>query len=393
MKKFNFNIVFEDRKTKARVGVLKTPHGEIKTPAFVGVGTKATMKSLAPWEVKETGLAIFFVNTYHMYLIPGEEIVKKMGGLHKFISWDGPIITDSGGFQVFSLSGKKSNSIGGKVLRRVTENGVWFRSYLDGSKHYFSPEKSIQIQKDLGADIILCFDECLEYPSSYNLTKKSMERTHKWAERCLEKFKKIKTKDQALFGVIQGGFYKDLRSQSAEFIDSLPYDGNAIGGVSVGETKKEMRQAVAWTVNNLNSDKPRHLLGVGEIDDIFDVIKLGIDTFDCVIPTRLARTGWFFVSPPVGALENKFRVNIKKRKFKDVNGPVDKKCLCLVCKKFSTGYLHHLFKSNELLGYRLATYHNLFFINDLVAKIRESILKSGYNKLRKKWLGNLNYRL
>src|SRR3989344_6027543 len=386
---FNFKIISKDAKSRARVGRITTAHGIIETPAFVAVGTRATVRGLTPSDLKEIGVQILFGNTYHLHLRPGEDIVQEFGGLEKFMGWDGPTITDSGGFQVFSLGQKKikilqedEDQVEAKLVD-IKEGSVIFRSHLDGSLHEFTPEKSIEIQQKLGADIILVFDECAPHPSTHQYTKEAMERTHRWAVRCLKYFN---NKNQALYGIIQGGVYKDLREESAKFISALPFDGIAIGGVSVGESKKQMRDAIDWVVPFLPEEKPRHLLGIGEIDDIFDSIEKGMDTFDCVIPTRLARYGMIFAAPPEGNRENKFMINIAKSIFAKDQSLLTKDCSCSVCKTFTRGYVHHLFRVQELLAYRLASYHNLYFINNLFAKIRKSILEGRFERTKKEWL-------
>ncbi|MCL4386809.1 tRNA guanosine(34) transglycosylase Tgt, partial [Patescibacteria group bacterium] len=280
MKKFNFRIIKQDKKTMARVGQITTSHGVIETPCFVPVGTQATVKALSARDLKEVGVELLFGNTYHLHLRPGEDIVKKMGGLSEFMSWKGPTITDSGGFQVFSLAkpnGKRGTGEGEAELVKITEDGVKFRSHLDGSLHYFTPEESIKIQQKIGADLLIAFDDCPPYPSDHAHVRKAVDRTHRWAERSLKQHKKIKN-EQALFGVIQGGVYKDLRQESAKFISSLDFEGIAIGGVAVGEGKKEMIQVLDYVSPLLPKDKPRHLLGVGEPDDIFEIIERGVDT-------------------------------------------------------------------------------------------------------------------
>jgi len=403
--KFKFDVIYGNKRSKARAGRITTPHGMIDTPAFVPVGTQASVKSLTPQDLKEIGVQIFFGNTYHLHLRPGEDVVKEFGGLGKFMGWEGPTITDSGGFQLFSLN-RRTTPIKTRIsadqridqresaptLVKIKDDGVTFRSHIDGSLHEFTPEKSIEIQKKLGADIILAFDECSPYPSTHQYAKQAMERTHKWAQRSLAEFKvqsaKFKANAyQALYGIIQGGVYKDLREESAKFISSLPFDGIAIGGVAVGESKKEMLDVLDWVVPLLPEDKPRHLLGVGEIDDIFDSIERGMDTMDCVIPTRLGRYGFIFVSPPEGNRKNKFMIDIKKSIFAKDQRPIAKDCKCNVCKTFTRGYVHHLFRVQELLAYRVASYHNLYFINNLFAKIRKSILEGRFEKLKKEWIG------
>ncbi|MCL5439206.1 MAG: tRNA guanosine(34) transglycosylase Tgt [Patescibacteria group bacterium] len=404
MSKFGFDISFKDKSSRARIGKISTPHGVIETPAFTPVGTQASVKSLDPKDLKETKTQIFFGNTYHLHLRPGEEVVKKFGGLAKFMGWDGPTITDSGGFQVFSLAQKKGRSRNQEEeinLVKITEDGVVFRSHIDGSLHEFTPEKSIEIQKNLSADIILAFDQCPPYPASYEDAKKAMDRTHEWAVRCLNsKLKAQKSKlqlkiqnfNQAIYGIVQGSVYEDLRKESAKFIGDLAlsgvegFDGIAIGGVAVGESKVEMLRAVEWVVPLLPEEKPRHLLGVGEVDDIFEIIERGIDTFDCVIPTRLGRTGFLFVGPKEGNIKNRFRIDINKSVFAKDQEPVTKNCNCYVCQNFTRGYLNHLFIGRELLAYRLASYHNIYFINDLVEKIRNAILNGEFKKMKREWL-------
>jgi queuine tRNA-ribosyltransferase len=423
-KDFKFEIISKDKKSKARVGEITTAHGIIQTPSFVPVGTKASVRSLSPQDLKETKTQILFGNTYHLYLQPGEDIIKDFGGLARFMAWDGPArnathsvaggptITDSGGFQVFSLgkiggpirsfpsasaplsvravgSPSSSATLDSPKLVKITDDGVEFRSHIDGSKHMFTPEKSIEIQRKLGADLIVTFDECAPNPSTYEYTKKAMIKTHNWAIRCLDAFDKNKpyySWGQALYGIIQGGLFKDLREESAKFISNLPFDGICIGGVAVGEGKKEMRDAVDWTLPFLPEEKPRHLLGIGEVDDIFAAIERGMDTFDCVIPTRFGRYGIVFTGKPEGNIKNKFRIDIRKSKYAKDKGPLVKDCGCKVCKTYTRGYINHLLKANELLAYNLASHHNVYFINNLVSQIRQSILDGNFQEIKKEWL-------
>jgi len=390
---FDYKILQKDTKSKARAGEIHTPHGVIETPCFVAVGTQATVKTLSPSDLKTIGVELLFGNTYHLHLRPGEEIVKEFGGLSKFMSWNGPTITDSGGFQVFSLGQKKitlfadDNNTEVDIVS-IKDDKVVFRSHLDGSKHEFSPETSIKIQKKLGADIILCFDECAPHPLTHEYTKAAMDRTHSWALRCIEAFKDPTTTyfKQAIYGIIQGGVYKDLRINSAKFITTQNFDGIAIGGVSVGESKKEMRDVLEWVTPFLPDEKPRHLLGIGEVDDILDAVFYGMDTFDCVIPTRFGRYGIVFAYPPVGNVKNRFRYDLTKTINAKDKGPVIDGCKCYTCQNYTKGYLHHLFKANELLAYRLASYHNMHFLVNLTKEIRKSILEDRFEKLRKKWL-------
>lgn len=386
MKNNFFSLLKKDTKTRARIGKIKTPNGEILTPTFVPVGSQATVKSLTPQDLREIGVQVFFANTYHLYLRPGVEVIEKLGGLHKFMNWDRPLMTDSGGFQVFSLGRKNRSSTlspCANSLVKIDYNGVTFYSHLDGSKHYFTPEKSIEIQQKLGADIMIAFDECAPYPTTHDYAKTAMERTHRWALRSLEAVVVGRRQKQFLFGVIQGSTFRDLRQESAKFISSLAFDGLAIGGVAVGESKKEMAQILDWIMPILQKEKevcPIHLLGVGEIDDIFTAVERGIDTMDCVMPTRLARVGHIL------AKRKNFTYDINKSIFANDPSPIDKNCPCYVCQNFSKAYLHHLFRANELLAYRLASYHNLFFIEDLFVKIREAIRKDEFLSLKKQWL-------
>ncbi len=384
-----FEIIHKDKGSNARVGKLITPHGIVETPQFVPVGTQATVKSLTSDDLKEIGVQLFFGNTYHLHLRPGENLIDKFGGIGKFMNWDGPIITDSGGFQVFSLARNKRRELGERddspTLVKITDEKVEFRSHLDGSLHVFSPEESIKIQHKLGADLILCFDDCPSYPLTEEKVAKAVERTHRWAKRCLEYHKKNNKKGQALYGIIQGGVYKKLREESAKYISGMDFKGIAIGGVAVGESKEEMKKVLDWTMPYLPEEKPRHLLGVGEIDDFFEIIERGVDTFDCVIPTRLGRTGFAFISPPEGNIKNRFRLDIQKTKWNKSKLPLDRNCDCYVCQNYTRAYIHHLFKARELLAYRLVTYHNVYFCTNLAKKIRESILRNEFKDLKKQW--------
>jgi queuine tRNA-ribosyltransferase len=411
MNGFSFDVLTKDSRTQARAGVIHTPHGDIQTPAFVPVGTQATVKSLSPDDLNTLGVQLYFVNTYHMYLRPGTSIVKKMGGLHTFMQWDKPLITDSGGFQVFSL-GRESRPAKHlsadeekPQLVKIDEDGVEFRSHWDGTKHLFTPESSMQWQWELGADIHIAFDDCTPYPVTHEQARLSMERTHRWAVRSLNEHKKLSSQFmvhaktskknamndeqstmnnyQALYGSIQGSVYEDLRRESASFISSLDTDGIAIGGVSVGETKEEMVHVLDWVTPLLPDEKPRHLLGVGEIDDIFALVERGVDTFDCVQPTRLARMGWLMVGRDMSA---NWTLDITKKEFAAQEGPVDPTCACYTCSRFSRAYVHHLFRVRELLGYKLATIHNLFAMHALVNAIRQSIEDGSFLELKKQWL-------
>ncbi len=391
MRIFHFELLHQDKKTQARLGVIHTPHGDIHTPAFVPVGTQATVKSLTPDELTDLGVEVFFVNTYHMYLRPGMDVIKKFDGLHKFMNWKGPIMTDSGGFQAFSLAREKylASDSGNQAVKpdhplvKITQDGVEFRSHWDGSKHMFTPELSMQLQWQLGSDIHIAFDDCPAYPVTHDKAKKSLERTHRWAKESLAAHQKLsKGKDtyQAIFGSIQGGTFEDLRKESAKVISDMDFDGIAIGGVAVGESKKEMVDVLDWVTPILPKEKPRHLLGVGEIDDIFALVSRGIDTFDCVQPTRLARMGRLF------STNEKFEIDMTKKMYAEDITPIDPSCTCYTCRHFSRAYLHHLFRVRELLAYRLATIHNIHFINTLMADIRTSIADGTFLDLTREYL-------
>ena len=391
-----FQINKKIPKSLGRAGIISTPHGEIQTPAFVAVGTKATVKSLTPEQIKETGSQIVLANTYHLYLEPGEKIIKKIGGLHKFMNWSGPMMTDSGGFQAFSLGAaygnKLSKFIGIEKLKveklndleienkraKITEDGVEFRSIIDGSKHFFTPEKSMQIQRDLGADIIFAFDECTSPHASKDYLKEAMERTHRWAERCLACFSSPGQGGGGvgLFGIVQGGRYEDLRKESAKKISGLGFEGFGIGGSFV---KEDIATAVKWVNEILPEEKPRHLLGVGEPIDLILGVENGCDTFDCVAPTRMARNGSLYTS--------KGKINILNSKYKNILKSVEEGCGCYTCQNYTSSYVSHLFRSKEMLAATLATIHNLYFINNLVSQIRESILSGTFQKFRNKFLG------
>jgi queuine tRNA-ribosyltransferase len=346
--------------------VLSTPHGSIPTPVFFPLATQGSVKALTPDELKTLGATAILSNTYHLYLRPGVEVIKKVGGLHNFMSWDRPLVTDSGGFQVFSLG----------HLRKVNEEGVIFRSHIDGSEHLLTPELAIEIQEELGADIIMAFDECCPHDIGFGATRESMLRTHRWAERCLQRHQE---KDLAtLFGIVQGGISSSLRRESVEFITSLNFPGYAIGGLSVGEPKEMMYAIASETASLLPQDKPRHLMGVGSPEDLVECVAYGIDMFDCALPTRIARNGAFLTSEG--------RKNIKNSRFKNMNVPLDSACDCYTCHTFSASYLHHLFKCEELLAYRLATIHNLRFIMNLMEDIRASILNGTFNNFREEFL-------
>lgn len=359
-----FSVLHTDGDSQARLGRLITPHGEVATPAFAPVGTQATVKALDPRDLRELGVELILANTYHLYLRPGAEVIAEMGGLHRFMGWEGPILTDSGGFQVFSLA----------VNRTVTDEGVAFRSHLDGSLHLFTPEKVIRIQELLGADLIMCLDECAE-PHDRTYNEQALARTHAWAEACRAAHRRP---DQALFGIVQGGIFPDLRQQSAEFLVGLDFPGYAIGGLSVGETKEEMQAMLEITVPLLPANKPRYLMGVGAPEDILQSVARGIDLFDCVLPTRLARNA--------ALLTRQGRINIRNARFERDPAPIEEGCRCYCCRHFSRAYLRHLFKAEELLAYRLATIHNVHFMIDLMRDIRQAIAEDRFLSFKEQFL-------
>jgi len=353
MTAITYELIKKDKQTGARLGIVHTPHGSFETPAFMPVGTQATVKTMAPEEIKEMDAGIILSNTYHLWLRPGNDIIREAGGLHKFMNWDRAILTDSGGFQVFSLSD----------MRKIEEEGVHFRNHLNGDKLFLSPEKSMQIQNDLGSDIMMAFDECPPYPATFEYMKASVERTSRWAERCLTAH--TNTDKQGLFGIIQGGEYEELRKQSAKDLLSLDFPGYAIGGLSVGEPKDVMNRVLEFTTPLMPDNKPRYLMGVGSPDSLIDGAIRGVDMFDCVLPTRIARNGTFMTS--------KGRLVIKGAAFARDFGPIDDKCDCYTCKNYSRAYIRHLFKADETFGLRLASYHNLHFLMNLMKDVRQAI--------------------
>jgi queuine tRNA-ribosyltransferase/7-cyano-7-deazaguanine tRNA-ribosyltransferase len=388
----------------ARTGIVKTKHGTFRTPAFIPVATLASVRALDSEDLKKIGVEVIIANTLHLHLRPGDELIKKLGGLHRFMNFEGPIITDSGGFQAFSLGFGMEHGVGkiadnifleglkehlkkvnyaGEKWAFVDDEGVTFKNPITGEKIRLTPEKSMKIQSNLGSDIIMAFDECTSPLSDREYTAMALERTHKWAEICL----KVHDERQALFGIVQGGEYRDLRIKSAKFLSKLDFDGYGIGG-SLGKSKRDMLNILEWVVPLLPEDKPRHLLGIGAIEDIFNSVERGIDMFDCVSPTRWARRGCLFVSPEEGGTpENRFRIHIKNARYRDDETPVDRNCDCFVCRNYSKAYLRHLFISQELTYFRLASYHNLYFMIRLMDEIRESIENGTFFDLKKEWLG------
>ena len=412
---FGFETVARDG--RARLGRLTTPHGTVATPAFVAVGTQATVKSVTPEAVAATGTELLFANTYHLYLRPGAEIVAAHGGLHRFMNHSGPILTDSGGFQVFSLGASIEHGVGkvasifpgedqtagrrkstGQGLVTVGEDGVEFKSHVDGSRHLFTPERSIEVQRALGADIILAFDECTSPLHDERYTARSMDRTHRWALRSLAQFESSPARHgyrQALYGIVQGGAFRRLRQASAVEIASLPFDGVAIGG-NLGSSHQEMHAVLDWTVPLLPDERPRHLLGIGDVAGVFEAVGRGVDTFDCVMPTRNARTGTLLTLSAAGqgtaagaktGVNARFRINLLNAAFAGDLGPVESGCDCYTCVHYSRAYLRHLFKAGEQLAQQLATIHNLRFMARLMAGIRAAIAAGSFEEHKAEVLG------
>lgn len=362
---FTLNASVETGVGTARAGVLTTPHGVIETPVFMPVGTQATVKAVSPHELRELGAQIILSNTYHLYLRPGAELIEKFGGLHRFMAWDRPILTDSGGFQVFSLAHN----------RKIDDDGVTFKSHIDGSTHRFTPEMVMRVQEQLGADIIMVLDECTPYPSPHDYNQRAIARTHAWAQRCLRAHSRP---DQALFAIVQGSTYPDLRQESARTLAALPFPGYAIGGLSVGEPKDEMHHMLEETMPLLPSHKPRYLMGVGSPEDLLECVARGIDMFDCVLPTRVARNG--------ALLTRDGRLAIKSLRYAGLDTPIEPDCDCYVCQHFTLGYLRHLYKAEELLAYRLNSIHNLRFMARISAEMRAAILDGTFSNYKDEFL-------
>jgi len=405
MGSINFKIEKKLKGKLGRAGILKTPHGEIETPAFVVVGTKGTVKSVNPEQVRDAGAQVVLANTYHLYLQPGDETVKKMGGLNKMMNWQGPTMTDSGGFQVFSLGAAYKKGISKIIqitnpslliperfddtdaprLAKIGQDGVSFTSHLDGSTHYITPEKSIQIQHNLGADIIFAFDECTSPSEDLKYQEEALERTHNWAERSLREHNKLNKENKvALFGIVQGGREESLRKKSAKIISELEVDGQKFDGFGIGGSfaKEDMSTAVKWVNDILPEDKPRHLLGIGEPEDLFMGIENGVDLFDCVLPTRLGRNGTIYTKYG--------KIHITNTIYREDIKPIEEDCECYTCKNYSRAYLAHLFHGKEMLGGTLASIHNIHFIVNLVKKIRQSIFDDNFDKFKKEFLNKYN---
>lgn len=365
MTPIRYELIKTCKQTGARLGILHTPHGSFETPMFMPVGTLATVKTLSPEELKEMGAGVILSNTYHLWLRPGHEIVKEAGGLHAFMNWDRGILTDSGGFQVFSLS----------EFRRIEEEGVYFRNHLNGDKLFLSPEKAMEIQNALGSDIMMAFDECPPYPATYEYMRRSVERTSRWAERCLKAHQR--PNEQGLFGIVQGGEFEDLRKQSAQDLVSLDFPGYAVGGLSVGEPKEVMNRVLEFTTPLLPANKPRYLMGVGSPDSLIDGAIRGIDMFDCVLPTRIGRNGTVMTSEG--------RVVIKNAKYARDFTPLDPNCDCYTCRNYTRAYIRHLIKCDETFGIRLTSYHNVYFLIKLMERVRQAIREDRLGDFREQF--------
>jgi queuine tRNA-ribosyltransferase len=360
----DFSFTLQHIERRCRAGVFHTPHGDVQTPVFMPVGTQATVKAVAPRDLTELGASMILANTYHLYLRPGDELVARRGGLHRFMRWDQPILTDSGGFQVFSLS----------EMRKIDDEGVTFKSHLDGSMHRMTPEKAVHIQENLGADVIMCFDECPP-PTDREYNVVSMARTHAWAVRCKESHVRA---DQALFGIVQGGVFRELREQSARFISELDFPGHGIGGLAVGESKDDMYATLDWMDAALPENKPRYLMGVGEPVDLINGVMRGVDMFDCVLPTRLARHG--------AAFTRDGRINMRNVIFAEDDRPLDPGCTCYVCQTFTRAYIRHLLHVGEILGLYLMSLHNVHFLLNLMRDIRAAVFEDCFDTFAAEWL-------
>ena len=369
MYRCKFEVHKQDARTRARLGTLHLTHGDVQTPIFMPVGTQATVKTMSPDELKEIGTQIMLSNTYHLFLRPGHELIRDMGGLHKFMHWDKPILTDSGGFQVFSLS----------EIRKIREEGVEFRSHLDGSKIFITPEYDMEIQEALGADIAMAFDECSPYPCDWDRAKVAMDRTHRWARRCIRSHQRS---DQALFGIVQGAFYKDLRIESAKTLADMDFPGYGIGGLSVGEPKPVMYEMLEELEPFMPKEKPRYLMGVGSPDCLLEGVERGVDMFDCVLATRIARNGTVFT--------HNGRLVIRNAIYARDERPLDEECDCYVCRNYSRAYIRHLMKAGEILGARLTSYHNLHFLIKMMEEIRQAIAEDRFVEYKKEFLEKYN---
>ncbi|MBM3632817.1 MAG: tRNA guanosine(34) transglycosylase Tgt [Alphaproteobacteria bacterium] len=401
MSAFSFTYHYPMPLSRARLGRLETPHGVVETPAFIFCATKAAIKGVTPQQMRACGTQFILSNTYHLMLQPGAEVVSKMGGLHRFMGWDGPMLTDSGGFQIFSLGhGSVAAEIKGnrhgsgmgarqKTLLNITEEGARFKSYSDGSMHLLTPEKSIEIQRLLGPDLVVVLDECTPFHVDKTYTQRSLDMSHRWGFRSLQEFQRHDDGRQSLYGIIQGGIYEDLREQACDFVNSQPFFGHAIGG-SLGAHKEQMYDVVAMTAKRLDPNRPIHLLGIGGVRDIFEGVEQGIDTFDCVHPTRLARHGGALVRPPHALREGSEHLNLRNSACREDPNPIEPDCFCPTCTTYSRSYLHHLLKAQELLAMTLITMHNVAFMNRLLSAIRTAIGQGRLAEERKNWVPEKN---
>ena len=368
---FEFTFTKESQASRARAGTILTAHGSVETPVFMPVGTCGTVKSVSPEELAAAGARIILGNTYHLYLRPGCDVIRRFAGLHRFMHWDGPILTDSGGFQVFSLA----------KLAKISQEGVTFQSHLDGSRHMFTPEKAIEIQTCLDSDIIMCLDDCIQYPATRQEANDALEITTKWALRCKQNWLETQNGRNALFGIVQGGMFKDLRQRSAQELMKIDFPGYAVGGLSVGEPKEMMLEMAEHTLPELPQGKPKYIMGVGTPEDLVDLVALGADMFDCVLPTRNARNGQMFTRTGT--------VNISNARYKDDTEPLEPGCECYTCRHYSRAYLRHLYLARELLAYRLNTIHNIHFFTSFMKQIRQAILADEFESFRKDYYRNL----
>ncbi|MFO8084341.1 MAG: tRNA guanosine(34) transglycosylase Tgt [Desulfobacterales bacterium] len=362
---FEFKITSESKAGRARTGILKTGHGHVETPVFMPVGTLGTVKALSPEELKEFGVEIILGNTYHLYLRPGCDVIERFSGLHEFMHWDRSILTDSGGFQVFSLA----------KLAKINENGVRFQSHIDGSSHLLTPEKAVDIQLALGSDIIMCLDDCIQYPSTRNEAESALKLTWDWAKRCKAVWEKSARKNIALFGIVQGGMYEELRKTAAESLQEISFNGYAVGGLSVGEPKEMLYAMADVTLSHLPDNCPKYIMGVGTPEDLVELVELGADMFDCVLPTRNARNGQLFTTNG--------NINICNSRYKFDTGPIDETCDCYTCRNYSLAYLRHLYLSRELLVYRLNTIHNIHYFINLMNDMRKAINENRFAEFKK----------
>jgi queuine tRNA-ribosyltransferase len=393
MASFSFTFHRPDPTSRARLGRLETPHGVVETPAFIFCATKAAIKGVTPEQMRAEGTQFLLSNTYHLMLQPGSEIIQKSGGLHKFMGWDGPMLTDSGGFQIFSLGhGSVAEEIKGRrssnrprTLLNITEEGAKFKSYINGQTYLLTPERSVQIQRQLGPDFVVVLDECTPFHVDKAYTARSMQMSHRWAVRSLEEFQRHEDGTQKLYGILQGGVYEDLRREACEFVNTQDFFGHAVGG-SLGASKSQMYDVVAMTMMALREDRPVHLLGIGGVEDIFTGVRYGIDTFDCVHPTRLARHGGALVQPKHNPKPTRDHLVLTNSQFREDFTPIDPTCPCLTCRQYSKAYLHHLLKAQELLAYPLITLHNVSFMNRLLAAIRQGIAQKNLNGVASEWI-------